>query len=624
MGTDKGFYRTTDGGTNWSQSLFADVSDIVVNSDLFNPANTVVNVAVQRVNNLFPLGGLRRSTNGGVSFAPLVTFPGLSTSFTGRMTLTNGVSHTNIYAAVSSGGGGIAGVWRSTDRGATWASTPNPPFTGGGQGFRNNAIAVDPVDPQRVLVGWNLRNIYLTTDGGGKWGTGSQIHEDIQQIMFDRNNRTNVYHVSDGGVFKSIDQGVKWDDAGGHYLPLAEIYHVTPSLTDPQGEWIGTQDNGISEGHDDFLAWVHRAPFDGGDILFHQDYVYVNITGLNNASSPFRWQRRKVNEGNDTWVSFTQGLPPGSPGLFPPAQIEFNGTNFYTRLQDTIYVALGTSLPWRPLGGSPRLDNQRIPWFYAAPNGYVFVGYEPGVSPLIRIYSPFANAWYSPSPGLPAGQGVTGFSAYQVGSSNVVFATLTGTTDDRIFKSTNNGQTWVSVTNDLPPMVNLTCVLVDRFNQNVLYVGSDFGVFGSANGGQNWVNISDGLPSTPVVNALSQRFNGEILAATYGRGVFAAARGVPTSAGGEIDLPKNFALDQNYPNPFNPLTSISFSIPDRRYVRLVVFDVRGRELETLEDGTLDAGRHVVRWNATRYASGVYYYRLEAGTYRQTKKMILVK
>jgi photosystem II stability/assembly factor-like uncharacterized protein len=194
VANSNGLYISTNGGFTWDQVISGDVCDVVVNSDILDASKTVINAAVQRRFDISPLGGLYRSTDGGTTFnsSPIV-LPDLDPNVKGRISLTNGRSHTAIYASVSNDSGGLFGVWQSLNTGATWKQKTSP-FVGG-QGFRNNAIAVDPDDPGRVLLGWNLRGIYVTTDGGGTWNPGSPVHEDIQQMAFDRQNRKIVYHV---------------------------------------------------------------------------------------------------------------------------------------------------------------------------------------------------------------------------------------------------------------------------------------------------------------------------------------------------------------------------------------------------------------------------------------------
>ena len=89
-------------------------------------------------------------------------------------------------------------------------------------------------------------------------------------------------------------------------------------------------------------------------------------------------------------------------------------------------------------------------------------------------------------------------------------------------------------------------------------------------------------------------------------------------------VPLRFGLGQNYPNPFNPATVISYSIPRLGHVSLKVYDILGNKVATLEDGVQSPGAHEVVFNAARLASGVYFYRLNAGGFTQTKKLMLLK
>jgi hypothetical protein len=95
-----------------------------------------------------------------------------------------------------------------------------------------------------------------------------------------------------------------------------------------------------------------------------------------------------------------------------------------------------------------------------------------------------------------------------------------------------------------------------------------------------------------------------------------------TQQGSEI--PKEYALSQNYPNPFNPVTNIKFDIPKQGHVSLKVYDILGKELINLVNEVKPAGSYLVDFDGSNLASGVYYYRIEAGSYISVKKMILIK
>jgi hypothetical protein len=94
-------------------------------------------------------------------------------------------------------------------------------------------------------------------------------------------------------------------------------------------------------------------------------------------------------------------------------------------------------------------------------------------------------------------------------------------------------------------------------------------------------------------------------------------------------LPTEYKLLANYPNPFNPTTEISYQLPEAAHVTLAIYNIEGQQVRTLVDGVVGAGEHVVEWNATsdagqRVASGVYLYRLTAGDYTESRKMLLLK
>ncbi|MEJ2616711.1 MAG: T9SS type A sorting domain-containing protein, partial [Ignavibacteriaceae bacterium] len=89
-------------------------------------------------------------------------------------------------------------------------------------------------------------------------------------------------------------------------------------------------------------------------------------------------------------------------------------------------------------------------------------------------------------------------------------------------------------------------------------------------------------------------------------------------------LPMTFSLSQNYPNPFNPTTTIKFGLPKAADVSLVVYDILGRKVTELVHGNLTAGYHTVNFNASNLASGVYFYRIQAGDFVSVKKLMLLK
>lgn len=89
-------------------------------------------------------------------------------------------------------------------------------------------------------------------------------------------------------------------------------------------------------------------------------------------------------------------------------------------------------------------------------------------------------------------------------------------------------------------------------------------------------------------------------------------------------IPKTYSISQNYPNPFNPATKIDLDLPKNTMVKVAVYDMLGREVEVLVNSQLNAGSYKLDWNAVKYSSGIYFYKIITSEFTDTKKMILVK
>lgn len=129
----------------------------------------------------------------------------------------------------------------------------------------------------------------------------------------------------------------------------------------------------------------------------------------------------------------------------------------------------------------------------------------------------------------------------------------------------------------------------------------------------NYRHINTAWYSGPI---WAVRDNGGISACVY-----CGISGV-TSVSNE--MPSKFSLKQNYPNPFNPETIIEFDVPKTSQVKIEIFDNLGKSIEVLSDQQVNAGAYIVKWNAAKYSSGIYFYRISAAGYFETGKMILMK
>ncbi|MEE9552816.1 MAG: T9SS type A sorting domain-containing protein [candidate division Zixibacteria bacterium] len=186
-------------------------------------------------------------------------------------------------------------------------------------------------------------------------------------------------------------------------------------------------------------------------------------------------------------------------------------------------------------------------------------------------------------------------------------------------RSFDGGDNWEYF--ETPSVYNVP-IVCDRFTPGRLYFGSmGVGVFVSHDAGETFEDITGNLPYLDIYS-LAIDTEGRLLAGTD-NGVY-----INDFVTGMEDekalLPDSPVLNQNYPNPFNGSTRISFAIPEAGYVTITVYDMLGRETRTLLDGPMEAGENSVVFDAPELSSGVYFYRLEAGEFSDTKRLMLIK
>ncbi len=201
---------------------------------------------------------------------------------------------------------------------------------------------------------------------------------------------------------------------------------------------------------------------------------------------------------------------------------------------------------------------------------------------------------------------------------NALTGFVSGTT---IRKTTDGGNTWVIKQSPSGAYGSLQFPSI-----NTGYtLGGYSTVLKSSNGGESWfmqnANTSAFLEDICMVNEYTGfilGWNGKVLKTTDGGGPPIGITPIST------EVPRQFRLEQNYPNPFNPSTSIEFSLPEKSFVKIIIYDISGRAVEELAGFELEPGTYKTDWNASNNASGVYFYRLAAGSFTETKKMILTK
>lgn len=307
-----------------------------------------------------------------------------------------------------------------------------------------------------------------------------------------------------------------------------------------------------------------------------------------------------ITGGNGTLMCHTSD---GGTSFFPryiPASYIISGIHYYS---SSLLVVCGTEMPGAIIYKSTNTGNNFSAVLTLANSG------------LDVMYS--LNSVYFKN-------GNTGFA---VGSHSSY-----GPTFGDIYRTTNSGNNWSGIASIGPEAgISLNAIhFCDSLNGFV--VGNNGKILRSTNGGVNWT--TQNTPSTVrltgihMVNAFTGYIcgnSGTILKTTNGglQGI------IPISN----EVPDKYKLEQNHPNPFNPSTIIRFSIsengsPIRTFgddkVVLKVYNILGKEIATLVNEELKAGIYEINWNASGYASGIYYYTLVTDNFSETKKMVLIK
>jgi hypothetical protein len=217
---------------------------------------------------------------------------------------------------------------------------------------------------------------------------------------------------------------------------------------------------------------------------------------------------------------------------------------------------------------------------------------------------------------------------------NTAFALINGigTPGQKVYRTVDRGVTWTNVTGNLPD-VPLGGIVAHPTDPTRLYLGTEMGCFQGAFDGSTWTwsKWNAGLPDAAIVADMSWTDlideSGEfwITLGTYGRSIYRREiQDLEPTAAPEFAETARIALSQNVPNPVRrgERTRVSFSTPKSGTVRLGVYDVAGREVATLVDGWVDSGDHQYDLESAGLAPGVYFYRLSAGGFAESRKLTI--
>jgi len=664
--TWRGIYRTTNGGTSWTQVLASDngtvntatvTTDVIVTPSGVMYAHTRVSGAVR----------IWRSTDGvnWNSIAPS-NFPTAS----GRIVFAYAPSNDNIiYIFVQSPNNtpATAGhqIWKYTDNGTgtgTWENrSANLPSDLSTQTGYDMTIHVKPDNPDFVIIGGT--NLYRSTDGfttpnnitdigGYSYYPEGNHHPDHQGGMFKPTNYNIYYSSSDGGVHRADNINMafpmQWTLLNNGYN-VTQVYSVSISSDSGDTRIIaGAQDNG-SIATDSSNIWyliyggdgtvvelgnvaddrmytqyqngpMHRQTRDGNDVISINPsggtrQLFVNPIAL---------------DPNNTRILYYGGGYSGSPSMITGLWrndniINASATDGWSRLTATDFGSV--------TGWTRRVSTIAVSKKNNA--NVVYVGTTDGLMKRVDSASTSPVATDITPPGLNGGTAQGGFVrgiAIDPLNSNRALVAFGNYNFQNLWLTTNGGTSWVDVEGNLSgpdgPSVRWATMIYSGSDLHV-FIGTSIGLLMTERlqgDSTVWVHAAANEIGNVLIAYMDYRESDRTLAVgTHGRGVFTTTYPLtPVDVKPEPAAPLAYILHQNYPNPFNPATTIRYTLPVKADVNISIYNAQGRQITTLFAGSRDAGTHQHIWNAAGLPSGIYFYKLTAGTTSHTGKMVLLK
>jgi photosystem II stability/assembly factor-like uncharacterized protein len=649
-----GLFRSTNGGENW-YSISNAIDNIGVfvlkqspTGDVFAGTlrsaykSTDQGVTWNKVDNSLPQNGYAQDITFDVSGNIYVasTSSGIYKSTDNGnswLEINNGISNSRYLVGIEFTSNNVlvaadmyAGLYNSTDFGASWSLSNS--------GFDSTAYASGIISNSsgEIFISTYGNGPYKSTDNGDTWTSieGDLTFNYVSDFSF--NSSGDLFWAIAQNVYKSTNGGTNWISTTSAFNGFAfqSVY-----VDNNNNVWSGTQNSGIIKSTDAGTTWsnyingvsstyVNSFVGDGSGNL----YAAISGKGLYTTSDNGNtWNELTiVNNEEDTYINTVAIIPSG--GL-----IVFNAYN-------KIYVTTDLST-WNPFSTGLTVQNIHK---LAVNDDYFFASGTDG-----KIYrSPRSAAnWVEITDTLSAGYSY----AVEVSTTGDVYYLF----DQDVVKSTNNGDDWINISNSIS---GYPFSLTEHPNGDV-FLGTSSGVFRSTDAGNSWTLNNSGLndgglslaihsdgsifaggySSTSRSNDLGQTWipfttgmlncritnlafgNSDVLfAAAENMGVYRTTSAVTSVDEKESGIVNNFSLEQNYPNPFNPSTNIHYAISNRQLVQLKIYDVLGNEVATLVNEFKSAGNYEVDFNASKLSSGVYFYKLQAGSFIETKKMILLK
>ena len=545
---ERGVYKTSDGGETWERLLAGDLdtgcSELIL--DMHDP--NILYAAFwefRRTAWSFSSGGaksaLYKSTDGGKTWDKIQN--GLPKGDLGRFAVALAPSDSKIvYAAVESDKD--KGLYRSDDGGASWKYL-NKDFGLVVRPFYFSRIVVDPRNPDVLIKAGLFASI--SKDGGKTFKGLGDMHADLHDIWIDIKDSDRFYAGTDGGLYRTWDGGNTMEMVND--LPVSQFYHVSVDNAEPYNVYGGLQDNGSwfgpssSPGGIEARDWTSVGYGDGFRVYRHHEknYVYSEMQG---AEGVWRYdvdrnQTKTIKpfpEEGDPKLRFNWNasltLSPNKPDRV------YLGSQFLHRSEDMgdnwekISPDLTTNDPAKQNqveSGGISKDNSgaenHCTIFTIAESpldeNIIWVGTDDG---NVQVTQDGGKAWSNVTAnvtGLPKNTW-----CYHIEASNfhkgAAYAVFDGhTTNDKntyVYKTTDFGKTWKSiVTEDIYGFARN--IQEDYVNENLLFLGTEFGLYITIDGGAHWTQFTNNMPSVAVHYIELHPKTNDLVMATHGRGV---------------------------------------------------------------------------------------------------------
>ena len=512
--TSAGLYQTINGGTNWTSlsapAVFIDLE--------FKPGTPSTMYGSTKT------GSVYLSTNSGASWtATLTTTSNLRTEIA-----VSANDPAVVYAVIANSSYGLAGVYKSTNSGATFSqvfsgATKNmlnwdcSSTTSGGQGTYDLCIAADPADANIVFVGgvttwkssnggtsWGIINHWTSTYGCGV----SEVHADQHCLNF-QNGTSVLFEGNDGGLYKTTNSGSTWTYIGSG-LATSQIYRLGVSQTAANEYITGLQDNGTKA----YLSGAWQDVIGGDGFECAIDYADNNTLY---GEGTYGSLKRSTNHGA-SWSPIVTGLG-GTATWCTPFAIDPNvSSTLYVGYQD-VYKSINKGTAWTKISNWAGTSLESLT---LAPSNSSYI-YAATPTILYRTING-GTLWTNITGTLPTGSGDITYICVKNNDPNTVWVSLGGYNTTRIYQTIDGGTNWTNISAGLPS-IPVMCVIQNKLNaaEVELYAGTDVGVYVKT-GTNPWSLFSTGLPNV-VVTELEIRYGADyatskLRAATYGRGLW--------------------------------------------------------------------------------------------------------